>query len=104
METTSSETLVEGLTFPEGVRWHDGALWFSDMHAHTVQRLELGAAPEVLATVPECPSGLGFLPAGPPLVFSMPARPLPPPGGAAPRAHADLSALAPWHTNDMHVD
>jgi sugar lactone lactonase YvrE len=102
--TTNSETLVEGLTFPEGVRWHDGALWFSDMHAHTVQRLELGGAPEVIAAVLECPSGLGFLPDGTPLVVSMHDRRLLALGPDGPREHADLSALAPWHTNDMHVD
>jgi sugar lactone lactonase YvrE len=104
MQTTGSETLAEGLTFPEGVRWHDGALWFSDMHAHTVQRLELGGAPEVIASVPECPSGLGFLPDGTPLVVSMHDRRLLRLDPDGPHEHADLSALAPWHTNDMHVD
>jgi sugar lactone lactonase YvrE len=104
MTTTASEILADGLTFPEGVRWHDGALWFSDMHAHTVQRLEPGGAPEVIATVPECPSGLGFLPDGTPLVTSMHDRRvlrLEPDG---PREHSDLSTLAPWHVNDMCVD
>jgi sugar lactone lactonase YvrE len=104
MQTTGSETLAEDLTFPEGVRWHDGALWFSDMHAHTVQRLEPGGAPEVVATVPECPSGLGFLPDGTPLVVSMHDRRLLRLDPDGPHEHADLSALAPWHTNDMHVD
>jgi sugar lactone lactonase YvrE len=104
MESTASETLVEGLTFPEGVRWHDGALWFSDMHAHTVQRLEPGGAPEVVATVPESPSGLGFLPDGTPLVVSMHDRRLLRLDPDGPYEHADLSALAPWHTNDMYVD
>lgn len=104
METTASETLAEGLTFPEGVRWHDGALWFSDMHAHTVQRLVPGEAPEVVAEVPECPSGLGFLPDGTPLVVSMHDRRLLRLGDDGPTQHADLSTLAPWHTNDMCVD
>jgi sugar lactone lactonase YvrE len=104
MQTTDSETLAEGLTFPEGVRWHDGALWFSDMHAHTVLRLEPGGAPEAVAAVPECPSGLGFLPDGTPLVVSMHDRRLLRLGPDGPREHADLSTLAPWHLNDMHVD
>ncbi len=104
MESTASETLVEGLTFPEGVRWHDGALWFSDMHAHTVQRVEPGGAPEVVATVPESPSGLGFLPDGTPLVVSMHDRRVLRLDPDGPHEHADLSALAPWHTNDMYVD
>lgn len=28
-----TKMLVEGLAFPESPRWHDGRLWFSDMHA-----------------------------------------------------------------------
>ncbi|HEY2478630.1 MAG TPA: SMP-30/gluconolactonase/LRE family protein [Solirubrobacterales bacterium] len=104
MATTGSEVLAAGLTFPEGLRWHDGALWFSDMHAHTVLRLEPGGAPEVVAEVPECPSGLGFLPDGTPLVVSMHDRRLLRLGPDGPREQADVSALSPWHTNDMHVD
>ena len=30
------ETLIDGLCFPEGPRWHDGRLWFSDMHDQQV--------------------------------------------------------------------
>lgn len=104
MQTTGSEILADGLTFPEGVRWHDGALWFSDMHAHTVQRLVPGEDPAVVATVPERPSGLGFLPDGTPLVASMHDRRLLRLEPDGPREHADLSALAPWHVNDMQVD
>lgn len=31
-----TEVLLEGLRFPEGPRWHEGRLWFSDMHAQRV--------------------------------------------------------------------
>lgn len=98
------KTLAEGLTFPEGPRWHDGALWLSDMHAHRVIRLAPDGSAETIAAVPECPSGLGFLPDGTPLVVSMHDRRLLrlEPGG--PVEHADLSALADWHCNDMWVD
>ena len=33
------EILLQGLTFPEGPRWHDGKLWFSDFYPHRVIRL-----------------------------------------------------------------
>jgi len=33
------QTVVEGLAFPEGPRWHDGRLFFSDQHAHQVLAL-----------------------------------------------------------------
>ena len=36
---TKLTTILDGLAFPEGPRWHDGALWFSDMHAHEVVRV-----------------------------------------------------------------
>jgi len=30
------KVLLDGLMFTEGPRWHDGKLFFSDMHAHQV--------------------------------------------------------------------
>ncbi len=36
MSDGKTERLVGGLAFPEGPRWRDGRLWFSDMHAHQV--------------------------------------------------------------------
>jgi len=35
------ETLIDGLRFPEGPRWHDGRLWFSDMHSQQVLAVDL---------------------------------------------------------------
>src|SRR6476469_5950101 len=35
MNTTHTELLGD-LVFPEGLRWHDGRLWFSDIHAGRV--------------------------------------------------------------------
>lgn len=104
MSKIAAEPLAQNLAFPEGARWHDGALWFSDMHGHVVLRLEPGSEPEQVAEVPECPSGLGFLPDGTPLVVSMHDRRVLrlEPDGA--REHADLSRLADWHCNDMFVD
>ena len=32
--------LTRDLCFGEGPRWHDGALWISDMHAHLVYRVD----------------------------------------------------------------
>lgn len=102
--TTSSEVLADGLAFPEGVRWHDGAVWFSDMHDHRVLRLAPGGEPETVAAVPECPSGLGFLPDGTPLVVSQHDRRLLRIEDGETRQHADLSDLAEWHCNDLFVD
>src|SRR5262245_16621228 len=38
---TDVRVMLDGLWFTEGPRWHDGALWFSDMHGHRVMRSEL---------------------------------------------------------------
>jgi sugar lactone lactonase YvrE len=98
------ETVAGGLTFPEAPRWHDGALWVSDMHAHAVLRLEPAGTPTTVAEVPGCPSGLGFLPDGRLLVVSMHDRRVMRLDADGLREHADLSGLAPWHCNDMAVD
>jgi sugar lactone lactonase YvrE len=98
-------TVVDGLTFPEGARWHDGALWLSDMHGHRVLRVGADGAQQVVAEVPECPSGLGFMPDGQLLIVSMHDRRLLRVGSdGVVVEHADLSGLAPWHLNDLAVD
>ena len=93
-----------GLAFPEAPRWHDGALWFSDMYAGQVFRLVPGEQPRAVATVPEHPSGLGFLPDGRLLVVSMQDRRVLRLDADGLHEHADLSKLATWHANDMLVD
>lgn len=102
--TEQFETIAEGLAFPEGPRWHEGALWFSDMQGGEVLRVVPGGVPEVVARVPELPSGLGFLPDGRLLVVSMNDRKVLRLDSDGLREHADLSAVASWHTNDMLVD
>jgi sugar lactone lactonase YvrE len=98
------ETLIDGLRFPEGPRWREGRLWFSDMHARQVLAVDLDGRTEVVVTVPGDPSGLGWLPDGRLLVVSMRDRRLLrlDPEGLA--LVADLSGLAPFHCNDMVVD
>ena len=96
--------VVDNIAFAEGPRWHDGCLWWSDMHGHEVCRLKAGIVESVCA-VPNRPSGLGWLPDGRMLVVSMADRRvlrLEPDGSLV--THADLSALAPRRCNDMVVD
>src|SRR5487761_1198116 len=99
-------TLLDGLKFGEGPRWHDGKLYFSDMHADQVMTVDLDGRVAVVCEVPNNPSGLGWLPDGTMLVVSMADRKVMrmDPGGGALKPHADLSALAPYHCNDMVVD
>jgi sugar lactone lactonase YvrE len=101
-------TLADGLAFPEGPRWHDGRLWFSDQHAHVVMSVGLDGDLRTEAKVPNQPSGLGWLPDGSLLVVSMTDRRLLrlAPGGPVDGLVevADLSPFATWHCNDMVVD
>lgn len=102
---TSTEIVLAGLCFPEGPRWRDGALYFSDMHTHRVMRLKPGSRAEVVVEIPDDePSGLGWLPDGRLLIVSMRRRRLLrlDPGGLV--EAADLSGIASFNCNDMVVD
>jgi sugar lactone lactonase YvrE len=102
--TNATEVLIDGLAFPEGPRWHDGKLWFSDMHGRVVLRVDAPGKAEVVVEVPGNPSGLGWLPDGRMLVVSMTDRRLLrlDPDGLA--EVADLHSLSSSHCNDMLVD
>ena len=95
---------LDQLAFPESPRWHDGALWFSDFHTHSVQRVDMAGHCKKVVTVPGQPSGLGWLPDGPLLIVSMTDRRLMRFDGGTLTEVADLSQLAPFHCNDMVVD
>jgi sugar lactone lactonase YvrE len=96
--------LLDGLAFPEGPRWHEGKLWFSDMHAHRVMTVDLDGRAETIVEVPGRPSGLGWLPDGRLLVVSMTDRRLLRLDGSTLGVVAELSGLASFHCNDMVVD
>ncbi len=102
MKTT--EVLLDHLMFPEGPRWHEGKLYFSDMHAHKVMTVDMNGAASVVCEVPNWPSGLGWLPDGRMLVVSMTDRKLMRLEADGLKLHADLSKLASFHCNDMVVD
>ena len=98
------KVLLDGLAFPEGPRWHDGKLFFSDMHAHQVRAVDMKGKSEVICEVPTRPSGLGWLPDGRMLVVSMRDRKLLRLDRDGLKEHGDLSKLAPFDCNDMVVD
>jgi sugar lactone lactonase YvrE len=50
------QILMNGLSFPESPRWHDGRLWFSDWGAHEVIAVEPTGKSEVIVRVPSFPS------------------------------------------------
>jgi sugar lactone lactonase YvrE len=97
---------MEGITFGESPRWHDGRLWFSDWGAHQVIAVDPeGGGHEVVVSVPSFPMCIDFLPDGRLLVVDSARSRLlrrEPDGTMA--THADLAPVSkkPW--NDIVVD
>jgi sugar lactone lactonase YvrE len=105
MTAPTPRTIISGLAFAEGPRWHDGALWFSDMHGHAVMRSTVDGDTTTVAEVThDEPSGLGWLPDGRLLVVAMETGKLlrQEPDGVLVE-YADLSTLARGSINDMIV-
>lgn len=106
MTGRTTTTLVDGLAFPECPRWHDGALWFTDVAAGEILRVDPATSTaEVVCRVEGHPAGLGFLPDGRLLVAVGATRQIVRQeldGEVV--VHADLSSLATGMLNDMHVD
>src|ERR1700692_3726343 len=98
-------TLLGGRAFLEGPRWHDGAFYVSDMHAHEVLRVATDGAVDVLERLDAAPSGLGWLPDGSMLIGASGGRRILRRGDdGSLTQHADLSELASHAINDMVVD
>ncbi|MCB1877029.1 MAG: SMP-30/gluconolactonase/LRE family protein [Chromatiales bacterium] len=98
-----TRTLLDGLTFPEGPRWHQGRLWFTDQHSGRVMSVDLQGRSETIAEMPDLPGGLGWLPDGTPLVVAMTERRVYRLSNRGLELHCDLAALASFHCNDMLV-
>ncbi|MEM6705930.1 MAG: SMP-30/gluconolactonase/LRE family protein [Acidobacteriota bacterium] len=96
-------TLLDDLTFPEGPRWRDGRLYFSDFYDHRVVAVALDGSSETVVHVEAQPSGLGWDPQGRLCVVSMTDRRLLRQEGGELVTWADLSENAPYHCNDMVV-
>jgi sugar lactone lactonase YvrE len=97
--------LYEGGYFFEGPRWHDGHWYVSDLYAPHVLKISPQGVAEVVATVPEQPSGLGWLADGDLLVVSMKDRKVlrrRPDGRLT--EHADIRGLTGSYANDMATD
>ena len=102
--SASTSIILDGLAFPEGPRWRDGRLFFSDQHDRRVLAIDPSGAADTIVEVPQQPSGLGWLPDGRMLIVSMLDRRVLRLEGTELVDHADLSALAGGECNDMVVD
>ena len=98
------QVVVGGLRFPEGLRWHDGSLYFSDVFDGGVFRMDPGEEPVLLGRVDGRPSGLGFLPDGTLIAVSMRDRAIVSIVDGHTQPYADLARCAAGDCNDMLVD
>lgn len=99
----NARILLDDLGFPEGPRWRDGRLYFSDMVLRDVIAVDLDGRKETVATLDDIPSGLGWLPTGDLLVVSEMERKVLRLGTGEPQVHADTSTASADVINDMVV-
>ena len=100
----TTEILIDGFTFTEGPRWHEGRLYFSDFFTHRVVAVDTKGQHETIVKTPYQPSGLGWLPDGSLLIVSMNDQKLLHFDNGVLTEAADLSELATHYCNDMVVD
>jgi len=105
--STTSEltTLLEGGSFFEGPRWHDGRWWVSDFYRHRVVAVSTDGREQQVMEGEGQPSGMGWLPDGSLLVVSMKDHlVLRRSANGEVSVHADVSEFCGGHLNDMVVD
>jgi len=98
--------LLDGGSFFEAPRWHEGRWWISDFYTDGGRVLAVDPDGAIEREIPlEQPSGLGWLPDGDLLAVSMTAHKVfrvTPEGETS--VHADLSEFSRGEANDMCVD
>src|ERR1700726_4023808 len=103
MKTLKTGVLASGYWRLKAPRWHLGPLWVSDVRAGKVFRIDLDDEVTIVADVPSCPFGLGFLPDGDLLVASMTQRLILKFGAEKPAIHADMTDVASGCLRDLVV-
>ena len=101
MET---KVLLSGLEFPEGPRWRNGKLFFSDFVAKKVMTVDEKDKSEIIVEMQDSPSGLGFLNDSRMLIVSMRERLLMRLDPDGLKIHADLSKFTEYNCNDSVTD
>jgi sugar lactone lactonase YvrE len=98
--------IFSDLRFPEGARWHDDQLWFSDMHTGQVFRSDPAARRlQEVVVVDDQPSGLGWLPDDSLLISCMLGRKVSRfDADTGLSVFADVSSLTDAPVNDLVTD
>jgi sugar lactone lactonase YvrE len=98
--------LLDGGTFFEGPRWHDGSWWVSDFYTDGGRIVAVDPGGAIVREISlEQPSGLGWLPDGDLLAVSMSTHKIwRIAAGAEPVVYADLAGHSRGESNDLTVD
>src|SRR5882757_9474774 len=98
--------LLDGGTFFEAPRWHDGCWWASDFYTDGGRIVAVDPEGAIVREIPlEQPSGLGWLPNGDLLAVSMSTHKIwRIAADAEPKVYADLADFSRGESNDMTVD
>ena len=91
------------ICFPEGSRWREGSLYFTDIDGQAVYCIGSDGIKTKLFDMPY-PSGLGWLPSGAMIISSMRDQKLYQWHGGELTVYADLSTVAKSYLNDLVTD
>ena len=95
---------TRGLKFTESPRWHDGRLWFLDIHDKRIKTADLGGRLETAVELPFIPNAFGFRRDGSLLVGDAMQRRIHCWDGSGLRFVADLSSMTTFCLSDGIVD
>ena len=101
--TTRIKTLAEsttGLKFTESPRWHDGTLWFLDIHDKRIKTVDLTGSVATVLELPFLPNGFGLAPGGTIVVGDAFQRRIHRGDGAELREVADISEFTGFCLSD----
>ena len=107
MNTRSSTMLIDhtqGLKFTESPRWHDGKLWFLDIHDQRIKTAGLDGRLDTALELPFKPNGFGFRRDGSILVGDAVQRQIHRWDGTALQPVADLGDITCFCLSDGIVD
>ncbi|MEU4842318.1 SMP-30/gluconolactonase/LRE family protein [Nocardia testacea] len=101
---SSFEVVADGYSFTECPRYHDGRVWFVDMHLNRVISVRPDGSDTRTIEVASAPGGIGWLPDGRLLVVLMQERKILRLDDDELVVHADLSDSVLSTLNDLAVD
>jgi len=94
----------QGLKFTESPRWHNGKLWFLDIHGKSIKTVELDGTLSTVLDLPFLPNGFGLTPDGTLVFGDALGRKVHRWDGKTLHLNADLSHLTTFCLSDGIVD